>query len=63
MSSVGSRAVKRNLYVCCSTVTFGACNSVCYSSCVKIRCQETESGDCNRLRTLECVTVNCKVWK
>jgi hypothetical protein len=27
----------------------------CYSSCVKIRCQETISGDCNRLRTLVCV--------
>jgi hypothetical protein len=23
-----------------------------YSSCVKIRCQETDSVDCNRLRTL-----------
>jgi hypothetical protein len=34
-----------------------------YSSCVKIRCQETASGDCNRLRTLVGVTVNCKVWK
>jgi hypothetical protein len=27
----------------------------CYSSCVKVRCQETASGDCNRLRTLVCV--------
>jgi hypothetical protein len=27
MSSVGSRAVKRRLYVCCSTVIFGVCNS------------------------------------
>jgi hypothetical protein len=26
--SVGSRAVKRKLYVCCSTVIFGVCNSV-----------------------------------
>jgi hypothetical protein len=32
-----------------------------YSSCVKIRCPETTSGDCNRLRTLVCVTVNCEV--
>jgi hypothetical protein len=24
----------------------------CYSSCVRIRCQETASGDCNRMRTL-----------
>jgi hypothetical protein len=30
----------------------------CYSSCVKIRCQETDSGDCNRLRTLVCAAVN-----
>jgi hypothetical protein len=47
MSSVGSRAVKRKLYVCCNSA----------------RDQETESGECNRLRTLVCVTVKCKVWK
>jgi hypothetical protein len=35
----------------------------CCSSCVKIRCQETNSGNCNRLRTLVGVTVNCKVWR
>jgi hypothetical protein len=35
----------------------------CYSSCVKIRCQETDSGDCNIVRTLVCVSVNCKLWK
>jgi hypothetical protein len=33
----------------------------CYSSCVKIRCQETASGDCNRLITLVCVSVICKM--
>jgi hypothetical protein len=27
----------------------------CCSSCVRIRCQETASGECNRLRTLVCV--------
>jgi hypothetical protein len=32
-----------------------------YSSSVKFRFQETDSGDYNRLRTLVCVTVNCKV--
>jgi hypothetical protein len=31
----------------------------CCSSCIKIRCQETDGGDCNRLRILLCVTVNC----
>jgi hypothetical protein len=30
----------------------------CYSSCVRIRCQETDSGDCNTLRILVCVAVN-----
>jgi hypothetical protein len=34
----------------------------CYSSCVNIHCQETDSGDCNRLKTLVGVTVNCKAW-
>jgi hypothetical protein len=34
-----------------------------YSLCVKIRCQESASGDCNKLRTLVDVTVNCIVWK
>jgi hypothetical protein len=41
----------------------GAHNVDCYSSCVKICCQETDSGDCNRLRTLVPVTMNCEVWK
>jgi hypothetical protein len=31
----------------------------CYSSCVKIRCQETDSGCCNIL-TLIFVALNCK---
>jgi hypothetical protein len=30
---------------------------------LRIRCQETTSGECNRLRTLVCVTVNCKVCR
>jgi hypothetical protein len=30
------------------------------TSCVKIRCQETDSGDCNRLRTLVFAAVNYK---
>jgi hypothetical protein len=51
LSSV-QEAVRRRL------VIIGVCNSVrLYSSCVKIRCQETASGDCNRLRTLICVSV------
>jgi hypothetical protein len=33
----------------------------CYSSCVKIRCQKTDSGDCNRLRTLVFEAMNWKV--
>jgi hypothetical protein len=33
----------------------------CYSSCVKIRYQETTSGERNSLRRIVCVTVNCKV--
>jgi hypothetical protein len=37
-------------------VMFGVCNSVrLLNSCVKIRCQETGSGDCSTLRTLVCV--------
>jgi hypothetical protein len=38
-------------------------NSVrlCYSSCIKIRCQETASEDCNRLRTLVSASVICKM--
>jgi hypothetical protein len=44
---------------CCGEKTlcviFGVIHSDCYSSCVKIRCQETDSGDCNRLGTLVCV--------
>jgi hypothetical protein len=48
-----SPAVKRNLYVCCSTMIFGVCSySETYSFCVKIRYQETTSGEFNRLRTL-----------
>jgi hypothetical protein len=43
-----------------STAIFGVKQWDCYSSCVKIRCQETESGDCNRL-TLVFAAVNCKV--
>jgi hypothetical protein len=35
----------------------------CYSSCIKIRCQESASGACIELRTLMDVTVNCKLWK
>jgi hypothetical protein len=39
----------------------------CYSSCVKICCQEMARGDCNRLRTLVCVckwSVKCghELW-
>jgi hypothetical protein len=49
--SVESPAVKRSLSVCVSQWD-------CYSSCVKIRCQETASGDCNRLRTQVCVYVS-----
>jgi hypothetical protein len=33
----------------------------CHSSSVKIRYQETTSGDCTRLRTLVFAAVNCKV--
>jgi hypothetical protein len=57
---VESSAAKRRLYVCCSTAIFGVWFSETYSSCVKIRCQETATGDCNRLRTLF-AAVNCKV--
>jgi hypothetical protein len=32
-----------------------------YSSCVKIRCPGTDSGDCKKLRTLAFAAVNCKV--
>jgi hypothetical protein len=50
--SVENPAVKRRLYV-------GYLQCVilwdCYSACVKIRCQETASGDCNIVRTLVCV--------
>jgi hypothetical protein len=47
----------------CAVVWYLECviQGDCYSSCVKIRCQEADSGDCNRLRTLVCVTVNCSV--
>jgi hypothetical protein len=31
----------------------------CCNSCIKIRCQETDSGDCNSRKTLVCVKVNC----
>jgi hypothetical protein len=61
MSTVGSWAVKRRLYMCRSTVIFGVCNSVrLYSSCVKICFQEMNRGDCNRLRTLVCVNSELK---
>jgi hypothetical protein len=32
----------------------------CYSSCVKICCQEMANGNCNRLRTVVCVTQTVK---
>jgi hypothetical protein len=35
----------------------------CYSSFVKILCQETAVGNCNRLRTLVGVIVNCRVLR
>jgi hypothetical protein len=34
-----------------------------YISCVKIRCQETDSEHYNRLRTLVGATVDCKLRK
>jgi hypothetical protein len=43
---------ERRLHVCCS---------YSYNYCVKVHCQETESGDSNRMRTLVFVTVNCKM--
>jgi hypothetical protein len=48
---VESLAVNRRHYVYCSTAIFGATQRNCYSSRVKIRYQETASGDSNRLRT------------
>jgi hypothetical protein len=40
--------------MCYNTAIFGVFKSreQCYSSCVKIRCQETDNGDSNGLRTL-----------
>jgi hypothetical protein len=54
-----SAAVKRRLYVWYLECVI---QWDCYSSCVKIRCQETASGDCNTQRTLVCVcqwSANC----
>jgi hypothetical protein len=62
-SGVESPAVKRRFCVCCSTAIFGVCNSVRLNSCIKIRCQETDSGDCYRLRTLVFAAVNRKMWR
>jgi hypothetical protein len=59
INSCKSAAVKRRLYVWYLEWVI-QCD--CYSSCAKIRCQETASGDCNRLRTLDCEcqwTVKC----
>jgi hypothetical protein len=62
-SVVESMAVTRRLCVCYRPTIFGVCNSGdCYSSCVKIRCHETDSGDYNRRRTPVCVRVKCEVW-
>jgi hypothetical protein len=55
--------VKRRLSAIVSQYLERVIQSHCYSSCVKIRCQETDSGDCDSLRTLLSVTVNYKVWK
>jgi hypothetical protein len=57
-------AVKRRVYAFYSPVILECVFQWdCYSSCVKIRCQETDSGDCNRLRTLVFAAVNCKVQR
>jgi hypothetical protein len=60
-----SSAVMRSLYMCCSTVIFEVCSfsETVNSSCVKIRCHETASGNGNRLRILMGVTVNSKLWR
>jgi hypothetical protein len=46
---VGSPAVKRSICVCYSTAIFRVRNSVrLLLFCIKIRCQETDSGECTK---------------